>query len=66
MAVKKLATINRYLGLSTDPKPTGIPIGSTLKETDTKDYFVTYDGTNWTKRGRNSEADMASDWRHNL
>ncbi len=38
-----------YFGLSTDVKPTNVPIGSTFKETDTATPFVTYDGTNWVQ-----------------
>jgi hypothetical protein len=36
-----------YYGLSTDAKPTGVPIGSTFKETNTGKIFETGDGTNW-------------------
>jgi hypothetical protein len=35
MAVKKIATIQRWLGLSTDTKPTTPAVGSTFIETDT-------------------------------
>ena len=66
MAVAKIATISRWLGLSSDTKPPSAPVGSTFKETDTKDYYVTYDdGTSWTKRARNSEADSCSEWQKN-
>ena len=47
MATKKLTTISRYTGLSTDTKPTGEPIGSTFREYDTRIMWETYDGTNW-------------------
>ena len=47
MATKKLTTISRYTGLSTDTKPTGVPVGSTYYEYDTRDMRITYDGTNW-------------------
>lgn len=43
----------RYLGLSTDVKPTvGVPAGSTFIETDTKDRYL-FDGNTWffSKRG---------------
>ncbi len=47
MAVKKEATISRWIGLSTDTKPTSVPVGSTFFEYDTKLLCITYDGTNW-------------------
>lgn len=49
MSVKFSASAQRYLGLSTDTKPTSVPVGSTFYEYDTKEEYVTYDGTNWTK-----------------
>lgn len=68
MAVTKIATIRKWIGLSTDTKPTltagdDVSIGSTFLETDTKDMWVTYDGDNWTKRKRNSDKDRTADWR---
>ncbi len=39
--------IPRFFGLSTDTKPTGVPIASTFTETDTQEEFV-YDGS-WTR-----------------
>ena len=48
MAIKKITTISRYIGLSTDTKPTSAPVGSTFYEHDTKATYVTYDGTNWS------------------
>ncbi len=50
MAVYEIGTIEKYLGLSSDTKPTGVPVGSTFLETDTKNLFVTYDGTNWSQK----------------
>ena len=47
MAVLKEATIARWIGLSTDTKPTGVPVGATFYEYDTKLWYKTYDGTNW-------------------
>jgi len=49
MAVKKEVAIHRYVGLSTDTKPTGttVPIGSTFYEYDTNDTYLTPDNTNW-------------------
>jgi hypothetical protein len=36
-----------YLGLSTDTKLTGVAPGSRSYETDTGDWYITKDGTNW-------------------
>ena len=47
MAVKFIASIQRYTGLAADTMPTGVPIGSTFYEYDTGVTYVTYDGTNW-------------------
>jgi len=47
MAVKLMATIQRFVGLAADTKPTGVPVGSTFLEYDTRATFITYDGTNW-------------------
>jgi hypothetical protein len=52
-----LGTINNYLGSSSDTKPTGVTIGSTYYEYDTRNTFITYDGTNWVIK--KSEADLA-------
>lgn len=48
MAVKLIATIKRFIGLSTDTKPTDVAVGSTFFEYNTKDRYI-YNGTNWTK-----------------
>jgi len=50
MAVSLETTIKRFIGLSTDVKPTGalVPVGSTYFEYDTKCVYITYDGTNYT------------------
>ena len=53
MAVIRETRILRYIGASTDTKPTvsaGVPIptGSTFKESDTKDEFI-FTGSSWTK-----------------
>ena len=46
--------IYRYIGLSTDTKPTedidGTVTGCTFLESDTGLMFITYDGTNWVKK----------------
>ena len=49
MAVKLIGTIQRYSGLSTDTKPTGVPVGSEFEEHNTGIVYITYDGTNWTR-----------------
>jgi hypothetical protein len=47
MAVKFIASIQRYTGLAADSMPTGVPVGSTFFEYDTGVSYITYDGTNW-------------------
>ncbi len=49
MTVKKEGPIQRYVGLSSDTKPTGatVAIGSTFLEYDTNDTYITPDNTNW-------------------
>jgi hypothetical protein len=49
MTVAKESTISRYIGLSSDVKPTGatVPKGSTFREYDTNDTYITPDQTNW-------------------
>ena len=39
--------INRYIGLSTDVKPVGVPVGSIYTESDTACVYFCKDGTNW-------------------
>ena len=53
MAIKFITSIERFLGLSTDTKPTSVPIGSEFYEYDSRDLYVTYDGTNWERIGHN-------------
>ena len=46
MATKKVATVQRWQGLSTDAKPsTDVPEGSTFHAVDTGAQYVYYDGT---------------------
>ena len=49
MTVKKETRIHRYIGLSTDTKPTGstVELGSTFLEYDTNDTYITPDNTSW-------------------
>ena len=49
MAVVFNDTIQRFVGLSTDTKPTGVSAGSTFVEYDSHETHITYDGTNWVK-----------------
>jgi len=46
MAVRLEATIQRWIGLSTDTKPTGPPVGSTFYEANTG-YSFKYNGYAW-------------------
>lgn len=48
MAIKRITAIHRYVGLSTDAKPTSVPEGSEFFAYDTKRNYICYDGTNWT------------------
>jgi hypothetical protein len=48
MTVQMIASIQRWVGLSTDSKPTSVAVGSTFFEYDTKLTYITYDGTNWS------------------
>jgi hypothetical protein len=47
MAVVLITTIKEFIGLSSDAKPTGVPVGSTFVESDRGTTYITYDGTNW-------------------
>ena len=48
MAVKMIATIQRFTGLAADTKPASAPCGSTFYEYDTNLTYITYDdGSNW-------------------
>ena len=44
MAIKKIATIQRFQGLSTDAMPDNPPEGSTLHIIDTGEQYIFYDG----------------------
>ena len=48
MTVLRTSTIQRFVLSSVDPKPIGVPVGSTAWEYDTKNLYLSYDGTNWT------------------
>ncbi len=49
MTVKKETRTQRYIGLSTDTKPTGatVEVGSTFFEFNTGDTYITPDSSNW-------------------
>lgn len=52
MVVRRIVTPNRWVGLSTDTKPTqavtpSVRVGDTFYERDTGVLSITYDGTNW-------------------
>jgi len=51
MTVKKVVTSEKFIGLSTDTKPTdgatSVRPGATFYEYDTDLMYITYDGTNW-------------------
>lgn len=42
-----------YYGLSTDTKPTGVPLPAICYETDTEKCYITRDGTNWIEASAN-------------
>ena len=60
--------IHRYIGLSTDTKPTiAAPqgfapptVGSTFYEYDTGTMFITYDGTNWEPKKSRAPVGLSS------
>ena len=48
MAVKLITTIQNYVGLAADVKPTGVNPGSIFYAYDTGVKYITYDGTNYS------------------
>jgi hypothetical protein len=54
MTVALETTIKRFIGLSTDSKPTGVPSGSYFWAYDTGTLFKTYNGTDWIAYSVNS------------
>uniref|UniRef100_A0A6M3JXZ2 Uncharacterized protein n=1 Tax=viral metagenome TaxID=1070528 RepID=A0A6M3JXZ2_9ZZZZ len=55
MTVKRIVAPNKFIGASTDTKPTQatLPrarVGDTFYEQDTGLWFITYDGTNWVSK----------------
>ncbi len=50
MTVKQISNTERYMGLSTDAKPTSCLVGALFWEYDTGNLFVTPDGgTTWAE-----------------
>lgn len=47
MAYALIVKPKKFVGLSTDTKPTGVGSGSSFWERDTNILWKTYDGTNW-------------------
>lgn len=45
MTTKRIHSIERYIGLSTDTKPTDAMVGSEFYEYDTKNTYVVYEKT---------------------
>ena len=45
---KLIHSIQNWIGLSSDTKPSNPPVGSTFHESDTGEMFV-YDGDIWTE-----------------
>lgn len=66
MTVRLITTIQRFFGLSTDTKPTGVDPGSTFWAYDTGTLFVSYDGTNWIAYSENSVVQPGTVDLHNV
>lgn len=49
MAVQLVTNILRYIGLSTDTKPTSVPVGSMFLATDIGCNYL-YDGSSWVSQ----------------
>lgn len=60
MAITLETVIMRFIGLSTDTKPTGVPPGSIFLEYDTGTYFISYDGANWKPLPARAKAGLLS------
>lgn len=54
MTVSLVTTVRRFIGLSTDVKPTDAPVGSSFWCWDTGVMLKTYDGTSWVAFSENS------------
>ena len=47
MTVERIVTPERYIGVSTDTKPTHVRAGATFKEYDTGSTYITHNGYDW-------------------
>lgn len=47
---KRITTSEKYIGASTDTKPTNAPVGAIAYETDTGLLYM-WDGSNWQEYG---------------
>lgn len=55
MTVQAIGAMNnRFLGLSTDTKPTSVNAGATFLEYDTGKLYMSPDGTNWVMKSAES------------
>jgi len=49
MTTYLITNTRKFIGLSSDSKPNGVPVGSTFLEYDTQSFYITPDGGNtWT------------------
>jgi len=48
MTIKFVTTVQSWIGLDTDTKPTSPPVGSKFYETNTGQGFI-YNGSNWVE-----------------
>jgi len=62
MAVKLIHNTSKYTGTSFDTKPTSVGTGSTFWEYDTRDLYITYDGTNWVVKTYGEGGDSGTEW----
>lgn len=61
MTVTRVSVLHRYVGLSTDTKPTvGVPAGSIFKVRDTDEVFE-FDGTAWGGQSASDTERFAAD-----
>jgi hypothetical protein len=61
MAIVNENVIRRFIGLSSDTKPTiGVPYGSTFYEYNTGLWFICYDGVSWAPLKNAGEAGLVS------
>ena len=66
MTVSLVTTVKRFIGLSTDVKPTDAPVGSSFWCWDTGVMLKTHDGTNWIAFSENSVVQPGTVDLHNI